>query len=105
MVSGSAAGTWLGTYITRLYGQVSHFPFLVFVQSPDLHVAAALLALLAAVLGALRALRDVVTLPPAVAMQPPAPPRFLRLLPARFAIRHVLPQPLVMMVRNVTGHP
>src|SRR5262245_45274226 len=38
---GGAAGTWLGTYITQLYGNYYRFPFLVFVQSPDLYLAAA----------------------------------------------------------------
>jgi putative ABC transport system permease protein len=105
VVIGSIAGTWLGTYVTRLYGEYYRFPFLVFVQSTDLHVAAAALGLLAAILGALRALREVVALPPAVAMQPPAPPRFHRMLPAAFAIHNVLSQPVVMMLRNITGHP
>ena len=105
IVVGSAAGTWLGTYITQLYRDIVGLPFLVFVQSPDLHVVAAMLGLLAAVLGALRALRDVVRLPAAVAMQPPAPPRFHRLLPTGFAIRNLLSQPVVMMLRNITGHP
>ena len=105
IVIGSAAGTWLGIYITRLYQDIVRFPFVIFVQSPDLHVGAALLALFAAVLGALRALRDVVALPPAVAMQPPAPPRFRRLLPATFAIHKIFTQPIVMMLRNIAGHP
>jgi putative ABC transport system permease protein len=105
IVIGSAAGTWLGTYVTQLYGTYYRFPFLVFVQSFDLHVAAALLGLMAAILGALRALRDVVTLPPAVAMQPPAPPRFHRLLPVTLAVHHTLSQPVVIMLRNITGHP
>jgi putative ABC transport system permease protein len=104
-VIGSVAGNWLGIYITQLYRDIVRFPFVVFIQSPDLHVAAALLALLAAILGALRALREIVTLPPAVAMQPPAPPRFHRLLPAKFGARRVLSQPVVMMVRNMAAHP
>src|SRR5215510_1874632 len=36
VVIGSAAGTWLGVYLTRLIGDYFHFPFLVFVTSPDL---------------------------------------------------------------------
>src|SRR6185369_13949213 len=73
---GSAAGTWLGVFVTRFFGDYFHFPFLVFAKSPDLYVIAASLSLVAAALGATRALRDVVNLAPAVAMQPPAPPRF-----------------------------
>src|SRR6516165_10307460 len=105
IVIGSAAGTWLGIYITRLYQDIVRFPFVIFVQSPDLHVGAALLALFAAVLGALRALRDVVALPPAVAMQPPAPPRFRSVLPAKFALHKIVSQPVLMMLRNISGHP
>ena len=78
---GSAAGTWLGRYVTELFGTLFHFPFLVFSQGLDLYVAAAALSLLAASIGAVRALSEVTRLPPAVAMQPPAPPVFKRVLP------------------------
>jgi putative ABC transport system permease protein len=105
IASGSIAGTWLGIQVTRLYGEFYRFPFLVFVQNPDLHVLAAALSLLAAIAGALGALKDVVMLPPAVAMQPQAPPKFRRLLPAGLAFRQVLSQPTVMMVRNISAHP
>ena len=105
IVIGSAAGTWLGTHLTVLYRDIVRLPFLIFVQSPDLHVVAAVLALLAAIFGALRALREIVVLPPAVAMQPPSPPRFRRLLPAAVAIHRVLSQPVVMMFRDITAHP
>ena len=90
---GSAAGTWLGILVTTLFGDFFHFPFLVFIQSPDVYIAAAVLSLLAAVVGAIRALWDVVRLPPAVAMQPPAPPRFRRVLPSVFAIEGSFPSP------------
>ena len=105
IVIGSIAGTWLGIDVTRIYGEYYHFPFLIFVQSPDLHVLAAALGLVAAVVGALGALRDVIALPPAVAMQPPAPPRFHRLLPANLTVRNFVSKPGVMMIRNISGHP
>jgi putative ABC transport system permease protein len=102
---GSAAGTWLGMYVTTLFADFFRFPFLVFIHSPDVYIAAAVLSILAAVVGAVRALWDVVRLPPAVAMQPPAPPRFRRVLPAAFSIDRLLSQPMVMMLRNVARHP
>lgn len=102
---GSAVGTWLGAYVTRMFGDYFHFPFLVFAKSPDLYVIAAGLSLMAAIIGATRALREVVYLAPAVAMQPPAPPRFRKLLPASLNIHRLVSQPIVMMVRNVTRHP
>lgn len=104
-VMGSAAGTLLGVYVTRLYGDYYQFPFLVFVRSPDLYLVAGVLISVAALLGAVRALRDVVALAPAVAMQPPAPPRFRRLLPARFAGGKLLSQPVRMTLRSITRHP
>lgn len=105
VVIGSAAGTWLGVLVTQLFGTFFHFPFLVFAKSPDLYLAAAILSIGAAIAGAIRALRDVVALEPAVAMRPPAPPRFRRVMPGWFRIGRALPQPAVMMLRNITHHP
>ncbi len=102
---GSVAGTWLGIVVTKLFGDFFRFPFLVFVKSPDLYLMAAALSVLAAIVGAARAIGEVVALAPAVAMQPPAPPRFHRVLPRWFNIALVLSQPAVMMLRNVTHHP
>jgi putative ABC transport system permease protein len=105
IVIGAVTGTWLGIKITSLFGDFFHFPFLVFTRSPDLYVVAAALSLVAAAIGALRALRDVVRLAPAVAMQPPAPPRFRRLLPANFTLDKFVSQPTMMMLRNIMRHP
>ena len=106
VVIGGAAGAWLGAHITQLFGEIFfRFPFLVFTRGPDLYVTGAALSAVAAIVGAIRALGDVVRLAPAVAMQPPAPPRFRRLLPARFANIRVLSQRAVMTVRNITRHP
>ena len=105
VVIGAVAGTWLGVFVTQFFGDFFHFPFLVFAKSPDLYVIAAALSLLAAILGASRALREVVKLAPAVAMQPPAPPRFRKLLPEQVGLEKLFPQPIVMTLRNVTRHP
>ena len=102
---GGFAGTWLGVYVTHMFGDYFRFPFLVFVASPDLYLIAAGLSLLAAILGAVHALRDVVKLAPAVAMQPPAPAKFRRMLPTTFRIDKLVSQPIVMMLRNLVHHP
>ena len=102
---GSAAGTWLGIYLTRLFGDYFRFPFLMFAKSTDLYAIAAALGVIAALIGAIHALRDVVTLSPAVSMRPPAPQRFRRLLPPRLAIDKVLSQPTMIMMRNIARHP
>ncbi|OAE99897.1 peptide ABC transporter permease [Bradyrhizobium centrolobii] len=102
---GSIVGTWLGFRITALFGDFFHFPFLVFARAPDLYVIAGVLSAAAAFIGAIRALHDVVSLPPAVAMQPPAPPSFRRLVPASVSLERFVSQPTLMMLRNISRHP
>src|SRR5699024_7490591 len=52
------------------------FPYLIFRQSLDLYPIAAAISVAAALAGSARALWSVIALPPAVAMQPPAPARY-----------------------------
>ncbi|WP_454618794.1 ABC transporter permease [Bradyrhizobium cenepequi] len=105
LVLGSLAGTWLGLRITALFGDFFHFPFLVFAKAPDLYLTAGALSAAAAVAGAVRALREVVKLPPAVAMHPPAPPVYHRLLSSDVALGKLVSQPTMMMIRNISRHP
>lgn len=102
---GSLLGTWLGAHITQLFGDYFHFPFLVFAKTPDLYLIGAALSVVAAVLGASVALRQIVMLAPAVAMQPPAPPQYRKLLPVSFSLRGLVSEPIIMMSRNLTRHP
>jgi putative ABC transport system permease protein len=104
-IIGAFAGTWLGAFITRMYGTLIHFPFLIFIKNSDVYVMGALVSLLAGTAGAVRALQAIVGLPPAVAMQPPAPPRFRRMLPPGFAINRLISQPTRIMLRNLSHHP
>lgn len=102
---GSVAGTLLGTFLTRLFGDFFRFPFLLFEKTPDLYLLAGLLSMLAALLGAVRALKQVLTLAPAVAMQPPAPPVFRHVGPRLGRADRWLSQRVMMMVRNLVHHP
>ena len=102
---GSAAGTWLGSYVTQLFGDFFRFPFLLFSKSLDVYLMAAALSLVAAIVGAVRAVQGVVTLAPAVAMQPPAPASFRRVLPTWFTLDRIVSQPTIMLVRNIARHP
>ena len=105
IIIGSVVGTWLGFRVTALFGDFFHFPFLIFASAPDLYVIAGALSAGAAVVGAMRALREVVRLPPAVAMQPPAPPSFRSLLPETVSLDQIVSPPTLMMLRNLTRHP
>lgn len=102
---GSAIGTLLGVWVTTLFGDFFRFPFLVFTKSLDIYLIAAALSLAAATIGAVRGLREILGLAPAVAMQPPTPPRFRHLLPASLTIERVVSQPILMMLRNIARHP
>jgi putative ABC transport system permease protein len=105
MLIGLAAGTWLGFGLTRLYAEFFHFPFLVFRIDTAIYAIAAAVTLAAAAVGALNAVRDVVTLSPAVAMAPAAPASYRRLLPeALYAILRI-PQSLVMVARHLMRWP
>ena len=105
IIIGSIVGTWLGLRVTALFGDFFRFPFLVFARAPDLYVLAGALSAAAAFLGAIRALRDVVRLPPAVAMQPPTPPSFYQIVPAAIPLDKIVSPPTLMMLRNITRHP
>ncbi|TGN84438.1 ABC transporter permease [Bradyrhizobium yuanmingense] len=105
IILGGVAGTWLGLRVTALFGDFFHFPFLVFARAPDLYAIAGVLSAAAAAIGALRALREVVKLPPAIAMQPPAPPVYRRLLPESVQLDRFVSQPTLMMIRNIARHP
>lgn len=106
IVVGSVAGTWLGHGLTILYAEFFHFPFLIFRRSPDLYVIAAIISGASAVAGGGRAIYNALTLPPAVAMSPPAPTQYAHLgiewlakLKAyshltMMALRHVLRWPI-----------
>lgn len=100
---GSIAGTWLGNLVTNQFGDYFRFPFLIFGMRPDVYLTAAVSSLAAGAVGAVRALRGVIVLAPAVAMQPPAPPRFRHVLP--FRVNRLLSQPAIMMLRGIAHHP
>ncbi|OCK53812.1 FtsX-like permease family protein [Bradyrhizobium sp. LMTR 3] len=102
---GSVVGTLLGLRVTALFSDFFHFPFLLFARSPDLYAIAGALSAAAAGIGAIRVLREVIKLPPAVAMQPPAPASFHRLVPAAVSLDRIVSQPTLMMLRNISRHP
>lgn len=102
---GSLIGAWLGSYVTQMFGDFFRFPFLLFSRDISTYVIGAALSLLAAAAGAIRALRDVVRLPPAVAMQPSAPAKFRHLLPTTSLLDRMVMQPTVITLRNIARHP
>jgi putative ABC transport system permease protein len=102
---GYAVGTWFGTNLTTMYGRFFQFPFLIFRRDPDVYLLAAAIACAAALAGAINAVLRVVNLPPAVAMQPPAPPRFRRGLIEWTGIARISSQMTVISLRNMLRRP
>jgi putative ABC transport system permease protein len=102
---GVIAGTWLGTGMTKLYAQFFSFPFLVFSRNPAVYGIAVGASYAAALLGAVKAVREVAWLSPAVAMSPPAPPRYRKVLGGLVDLSRFVRQSSVIVMRHLTHWP
>ena len=102
---GYVAGAWMGKGLTRLYGDFFHFPFLIFRHDADIYAIAGLVSVLAAVAGALKAVREVLALAPAIAMQPPAAPRYRKLFSTLSGHSSMFSQLTIMSLRHVIRRP
>ncbi|MCA3562277.1 MAG: FtsX-like permease family protein [Aestuariivirga sp.] len=102
---GVVAGTWLGAGMTTLYAQFFSFPFLVFSRNPAVYGIAAGATYAAALLGAVKAVREVAWLSPAVAMSPPAPQRYRKVLGGRVELSRYVRQSSVIVIRHLTHWP
>lgn len=72
-IVGIAVGAYLGRAMSNLYAQYFHFPESVFRVEPRLAAIAVLVSVVAALTGALGAVRSILKLVPAEAMRPPTP--------------------------------
>ncbi|MBK5925892.1 ABC transporter permease [Rhodobaculum claviforme] len=102
---GWLAGAWLAAGMAGLYADFFRFPYLVYRPEPVAFAVSGGLALATVVAGALRAVWRTVRLAPAVAMSPPAPPRYARGLADRVAAVVRLRQTSMMILRSVTRYP
>ncbi len=94
-------GIWIGQWYTEMYREFFRLPHLDFVFRPTVPAAAGLVAVGAATLGALGALREAFRLAPAEAMRPPAPTLFRRSILERAPISAVSK----MAIRNFLMRP
>ena len=102
---GWAAGTALARTTAWQYAQFFDFPFVIFRVSYWVYAASGLAALLTTSLGAMQAALKAARLAPAIAMQPPAPPRFKRSF-IDDALTHLrLSQSTVMILRSLLRWP
>ena len=105
VAGGMAAGTWMGRGMSAMYMEFYRFPFLVYSVKPAVFVIAALISTVAAVAGTVVSVYNAAKLPPAVAMQPPSPPKYRRSIIERFPLMKRLSQPTRMIVRNIERRP
>jgi putative ABC transport system permease protein len=102
---GYVAGASMGKGLTRLYGDFFHFPFLIFRHDADVYVIAGLVSVFAAVAGAVKAVREVLALAPAVAMQPPTALRYRKLFGTLRQHSALFSQLTIMSLRHIIRRP
>lgn len=102
---GWLGGAAMGRWITQLYAQFFHFPFLIYRPDPDVFALAGGIGLGAAALGAFGSVRRAVRLAPAQAMIPPPPPAYRRGILTRLLKPGTLDQPTLMVLRHIVRWP
>ncbi len=104
-VVGVLAGLWLGARIHEMYVEFYRFPVLRFSPGPSVIGAAIFVSGLAALTGALGAVRRVLALTPAEAMRPEPPAGFRAGWLERTPFGRRLPSALRMIWRNLARRP
>jgi putative ABC transport system permease protein len=104
-VIGVVFGAWMGSGMTSIYNGFFRFPTLTYRLPSDVVVGGVAVSFIAAILGALNAVRSAAALPPAEAMRPEAPARFRRSVLERLGLARYLSAPVRMILRNVGRHP
>lgn len=105
-IAGVMLGAWLGNEMMGMYtGQYFRFPNPEYILAPSAVFFSVGVSVASAVLGAWVAVRRVVAMPPAEAMQPPAPARYRRSFLERVGLWRLL-HPVVRMIwRELTRRP
>ncbi len=98
-------GWWMAGAMIGLYGDFFRFPFIIRDWGTQALAISAVLGLASVALGGLRAVWASLRLPPAEAMQPPAPPRFSRGLADMALARFRFRQTTMMIFRSVLRWP
>ncbi len=105
IVTGWAFGWWMGSAMIHLYADFFRFPFILRDPGQAALVISALTAMATVLIGGWRAVRASVRLPPAEAMQPPAPPLFSRGRTDRMIGALRLRQTSMMILRSILRWP
>ncbi|WP_245605356.1 ABC transporter permease [Roseicyclus elongatus] len=102
---GWGAGTWMARGMASQYAAFFDFPYLIFRVPAWVYAMSGLAALITTLLGAVRAALAAARLAPAIAMQPPAPPRFRRSVIDSVMAALRLSQSTIMVLRSIIRWP
>jgi putative ABC transport system permease protein len=105
IVLGAIGGYFLGRNVTGMYTEIFNFPVLRYSVPPVRVLQAAGVALVAALVGVLGAVRRVAALPPAEALRPEAPSGYRETLLERIGLGRYLSPPSRMILRNLSRRP
>jgi len=105
LIIGLGVGLWIGRQLAGIYMDFFRFPFLEYQLRPQVIAIGALVTLVAGLTGTLFAVRRAITLPPAEAMRPEAPPTFRATIVERLGLQGWFSQPTRMILRNLERRP
>lgn len=105
VVFGCVMGAWLGRGMTEIYAEFYRFPRYYFSVSPMVVASACIISLAAGAVGTIGAVRRAVSLPPAEAMRPEAPPTFKPTIFERLGFQHLMTQTPRMVLRQLERRP
>jgi putative ABC transport system permease protein len=100
-VAGTGLGVWMAEGMADVYARFYQFPETDFTLDPAVVLTALGIALATGISGAVAAAHSVVRLAPAVAMAPPAPPRFATGRLEAAGAWHAMSMTARMIVRNI----
>lgn len=103
--AGWFGGLYLGRMITEIYQRYFYFPFLIFVPEYRTLGAAIMASGATAAIGGMIAVASSARLAPAIAMRPPAPPKYGRGGIVGAALFRGLDQPTRMILRRIVRSP
>lgn len=105
LLTGTAAGIWLGQALSNLYMEFYRLPYLEFELRLSVVAIALVITFAAAGIGTLFAVNRAVQLSPAQAMQPEPPAKFRKSFIERIGIGRFLPQMSRMILRQIGRKP
>lgn len=105
VVIGWAAGIAIAYWMAGYYTVFFHFPYLIYITSPDTYAISAMAGIGAAIIGATQSVLKTTRLSPAVAMAAPAPTRFKQNIFDKLGHLMGARQPVMMIIRSITRWP